>query len=131
LGGYAILPRLLDKCRAHLAGTPGEYHFCCPLDQEFFDFTGIDPELLKAEVARGTGDAGLLAWVNAKAPTRHTPWEIEQWSKYQEERKPELHSEGFEYFLQTSAAISKERGDIHAWFDLLDLDDYASYGGTV
>src|SRR5437870_422294 len=30
LGGYALLPRMLDKCRAELAGTQGEFRFACP-----------------------------------------------------------------------------------------------------
>ncbi len=33
LGGYAILPRMLDKGRATIAGKQGEYHFNCPLDR--------------------------------------------------------------------------------------------------
>jgi len=33
LGGICALPRLIDKCRATLAGKNGEYHFNCPLDQ--------------------------------------------------------------------------------------------------
>jgi len=43
LGGYVILPRMLDKGRATLAGKHGEYHYACPLDQAFLDFVGIDP----------------------------------------------------------------------------------------
>ena len=31
LCGYVIAARTLDKCRASLAGTAGEYHFDCPL----------------------------------------------------------------------------------------------------
>ena len=33
LGGYATLPRMLDKGRATIAGKNGEYHYNCPLDQ--------------------------------------------------------------------------------------------------
>src|SRR5882724_8082279 len=32
VGGYAILGRTIDKCRALVAGNIGEYHFDCPLD---------------------------------------------------------------------------------------------------
>lgn len=42
LGGYVVAARVLDKCRAAVAGTLGEYHFNCLLDRHFFDFTGID-----------------------------------------------------------------------------------------
>ena len=33
LGGYVILPRMLDKGRATLAGKNGEYHYACPVDE--------------------------------------------------------------------------------------------------
>ena len=32
LGGYVMLPRLIDKCRGQIAGKNGEYHYGCPLD---------------------------------------------------------------------------------------------------
>jgi Domain of unknown function (DUF5069) len=56
LGGYALLPRMLDKGRATLAGTNGEYHYACPNDQRFLEFAGVDPEALKAELATGKGE---------------------------------------------------------------------------
>ncbi len=44
LAGYVIGMRTLDKCRAFVAGTLGEYHFNCPLDKMFLEFTGISHE---------------------------------------------------------------------------------------
>ena len=41
LGGYVILPRMLDKGRAVVAGKNGEYHYACPLDQRFLEFAEI------------------------------------------------------------------------------------------
>jgi hypothetical protein len=38
VGGYAILGRTIDKCRALVAGNIGEYHFDCPLDNMLFGF---------------------------------------------------------------------------------------------
>src|SRR5215831_15512085 len=46
LGGYSLLPRMLDKGRATLARTNGEYHFDCPLDKRILSFAGIDPKKL-------------------------------------------------------------------------------------
>jgi len=60
LGGYAILPRLLDKGRATIAGIHGEYKYNCPLDQRFFEFAGIDAEALKKQLAAGKGDGEIL-----------------------------------------------------------------------
>jgi hypothetical protein len=60
LGGYAILPRMLDKGRATIAGKHGEYHYDCPTDQRFLSFVGISPEALKKQLAAGNGDGEIL-----------------------------------------------------------------------
>src|SRR5271155_2878173 len=68
LGGYVLLPRILDKGRAALAGKLGEYRFAgIGMDRHFFNFTGLTHEALKAELAKGLGDGEMLAWVNANA----------------------------------------------------------------
>ena len=43
LGGFAHLPRLLDKARATVVSTNGDYHYDCPVDHHFWEFTGIKP----------------------------------------------------------------------------------------
>ncbi len=64
LGGYVLLPRMLDKGRAAIAGQNGEYHYNCPLDQHFVNFTGIDPAAMLEQLKAGKGDGEILAWVN-------------------------------------------------------------------
>ena len=78
LGGYAILPRMLDKGRATLAGKQGEYHYACPLDQQFLGFAGIDPEALKAELHKS--DTEVLAWIQQHAKNQRTGPEIAAWT---------------------------------------------------
>src|SRR5438445_13456291 len=80
LGGYAILPRMLDKGRATIAGKNGEFCFNCPLDHQFLNFAGIDAEALKTELARDKTDAEILEWINANAKCQQTPVEIAAWS---------------------------------------------------
>lgn len=130
LGGYAILPRMLDKGRATLIGKNGEYHFNCPLDQHFVTFAGIDPEALKAELAQGKGDGEILEWINAQAKNKRTAWEIAAWSTHQDTRGPS-DVETREFFTGYLAKFSKTREDILYWFDLLDLDDHVSFGGKA
>lgn len=128
LGGYVILPRMLDKGRATLAGTNGEYSYNCPLDQQFVRFVGIDPEGLKQQLAEGKGDGEILAWINATATFIRTEPEIIAWSTWHATRAPgELEMRAF--FNSLHAAAAPERADIEGWFDLLDLDDYVTYGG--
>lgn len=80
LGGYALLPRMLDKGRAAIIGKNGEYNYNCPLDQRFVNFVGIDPEALKKELAAGKGDGEILAWIQANAKNKRMESEIAAWS---------------------------------------------------
>src|SRR5262245_12869032 len=86
LGGYAILPRLLDKGRSTLAGKNGEYRYACPLDQRFLEFVGIDPEALKGPLGEGKGDGEILEWIIAHAKHKRTTTEIAAWSAHQDQR---------------------------------------------
>jgi len=132
LGGYVLLPRLIDKARAKLAGTLGEYRYDHRgMNRHFFAFTGLTPEALLAEVASGKGDGELLAWVNATAVPARGPWEIAAWSDYHERRGPDSDAETLAEFAADVATWSTTREDIRTWFDLLDLDDHASFGGKV
>jgi hypothetical protein len=128
LGGYVILPRMLDKGRATLAGKNGEYHYACPLDQRFLEFTGIDPEALKKNLNKGDGE--ILEWIEKNAKHRHSPVEIAAWSDFAEKRVPtDVESRGF--FNEQVSKIAPKREDIATWFDWLDLDDFVSFGGEV
>ena len=130
LGGYVILPRLLDKGRATLAGKNGEYNYACPLDQQFLGFAGIDPEALKQQLAAGKGDGEILEWITRQAKPARTGSEIAAWSSWQEQRAPD-NPDSRAFFNDIHAKVAPKRTDIVTWFDLLDLDDYASFGGKV
>lgn len=130
LGGYVTLPRMLDKGRATLLGKQGEYKYACPLDQRFLTFVGIDPEALKKELAAGKGDREILDWIKAEARFQRTEIEILTWSAAQEQRTPS-DVESRQFFHDVHRQIAPQRQDIATWFDLLDLDDYVSFGGRT
>lgn len=129
LGGYCLLPRILDKCRAVLAEQNGEYNFNCPLDQEFFGFTGINAQAFKREVARGKSDGEMLEWVRRKAKRKAATSDVATWTNHQDLRAPS-ELEGREFLHECHAKLAPKRDDIVTWFDLLDLDDYVSFGGV-
>ena len=118
LGGYAILPRILDKGRAEL-------------DRHWFRFTGVTPEALRAELAKGKGDGEILAWVQDNAPHKRETWEVQQWSAYHNERGPDGDVETLEFFTGRVGGLSKTREDVKTWFDYLDLDDHVTFGGKA
>ncbi|HUB87103.1 MAG TPA: DUF5069 domain-containing protein, partial [Verrucomicrobiae bacterium] len=95
LGGYVILPRCLDKGRATLAGKNGEYHYACPLDHDFLDFVGIDPEELKKQLSKS--DSEVLEWINANAKYKRSGPEIAGWSALAEQSAPD-NPESREHF---------------------------------
>ena len=128
LGGFVILPRILDKCRASLAGKNGEYNYACPMDQQFFSFTGVDPEALKQQVAAGKGDGELIEWIMSNSKFPRTDAEIKAWSDWQAQRVP-MDTESREFFHGLHSKVAPAREDIAGWFDLLDVDDYVSFGG--
>lgn len=129
LGGYVLLPRMLDKGRAEIAGKNGDYHFDCPLDQRILAFLGIEAEALRAELATGQGDDGILQWIRAHQSHKHSDAEIAAWSGEQDRRGPDAESQ--EFFDKYKSECGPHRTDIHSWADLLDLDDYVSYGGKA
>lgn len=126
LGGYVVLPRMLDKGRAQIAGKNGEYHFACPMDQRFLNFTGIESADVLEQLKQGKSDTEILAWVREQS--KRTDFEIYAWSKYQTQRSPS-DIEGREFFNESMKTLAPERDDVVTWFDLLDLDDYVSFGG--
>ncbi len=130
LGGYAALPRMLDKGRATLVGKNGEYHYNCPLDQRILEFLGIDAEELKQQLATGKGDGDILEWIVANQKNKRTDSEVLAWSEYQSRRAPG-NAEGREYFNELHKKYGPKREDIESWADLLDLDDYVSFGGKA
>jgi len=130
LGGYVLLPRILDKGRAALAGKLGEYHFRgIGMDRHFFNFVGLDYESLKNELAKGLGDGEMLAWVQANAKTPRQPWEIVAWGEYHLRRVPDSDTETLVDFANEVKKFNGAREDINTWFDLMDLDDHCTFGG--
>jgi len=128
LGGFAHLPRLLDKARAHLNGKVGEYHYNCPLDEEFFEFTGINHEAMLAEIKKGGSDSEILAWVTAN--TKVTSYQIASWSAWLTQNGP-AGAGGHHWMADTITKCNPARTDVRSFFDLLDMDDYVSYGGKA
>ena len=128
LGGYTILPRILDKARASLAGTLGDYKFNNPLDNVLFGFAGVTADVFLTQVKTGAGDFEVLQWFNAQA--RKAPHEIAAWSAWTE-TFVENDVETREWLGGRIKEMDARRVDIGSLFDYLDFDDYLSFGGKA
>ena len=123
--GYAILARMADKGRAVIAGTEGEFHFDCPLDNMLFGFKGVQGTDVKKLLEDGASNDEVAAWIDANG-TAKTEEEKAAWSDGVEAARPYDSPEKKEWFI----GVCKEAGCDPATstlFDFLEADDKASY----
>src|ERR1700689_1121334 len=78
-GGFAIIGRTVDKCRASISGKLGEYHYDCPLDNQLFGFKGIKGDQFKTAVASAKTYEEVATWLESRGYQK-TPAEIREWS---------------------------------------------------
>lgn len=130
LGGFAMLPRILDKARATLVGQAGEYKFGNPMDQHFFKFTGISQNPLLEQVETGAGDWEIFNWVQKNSSPVRAPHEIRSWSVYLE-TAPVGDAEDIEWLAEQAKRLNPDRTDLSSIIDYLDADDHVSFGGTA
>jgi hypothetical protein len=129
-GGFAIIGRTVDKCRASIAGKLGEYHYDCPLDNQLFVFKGINGAQFKAAVASAKTYEEAATWLESNG-TRKTSAEIKAWSDKMETLKlkdvptmkePEHRKEVTESCRKLG--LDFETATLFEW---LEADDQASY----
>ena len=124
VGGYAILGRTIDKCRALVAGNIGEYHFDCPLDNMLFGFKGVKGNDFKAQVEQGAGDEEIVEWLN-QSGERKTPTEIKRWSDRMEASSLYDDLEKHDYFVKQTRKLGLDP-EKTTTFEWLDVDDRVS-----
>lgn len=121
LAGYAHLARMIDKCRAVLAGTEGEYIYPCPMDERLMEFAGITSEQFTTAVRTNPTDEGVEAWFR-KSAKPHQPAELDAWNRQLLTRGPSS-PESAERFKKYRDAVDPFRTDLTAWADLQDLEE--------
>ena len=123
LGGYVLAARAVDKCRAVLAGTEGEYHSNCPLDQIWLKFAEIDYDRFRSFVASGATDDEIAAWIGKHAKKRPRT-EVIAWNNQQRDmRLSDLSLEIQEYMEDYIAQSIPRNRVVYHWFDVYDLEE--------
>ena len=126
IGGFAIIARTIDKCRASLEGKNGEYHFDCPLDNVLFSFKGIKGMDFKAYVAEGHTDEEIAAWLKTQG-TPKTDEEIMAWSNaFKTDFSYSTDPSKKEWFGGECMRLGLDPA-VTTLFDYLDVDDKASF----
>lgn len=128
LGGFAHLPRMIDKARSVVAGRNGDYHYDCPFDKRFLAFTGLSADAFMAEVKKGKSDSELLAYVTENSQPKRQGSEIACWSSWMEQwtvTSPDSRA----FFNDVHRKNAAHREDIATWFEWVELDDFVTFGG--
>ena len=124
-GGFVIADRTTDKCRAGIAGTLGEYHYDCPLDNVLFSFKGITGAQFKTAVQAAKNYEDVGAWLLANG-TKKTPAEIKAWSDETETGSLMKTPEKRSYFIESCSALGLNP-QMNSTFDWLEADDRETF----
>ena len=125
VGGYAILGRTIDKCRALVAGNIGEYHFDCPLDNMLFGFKGVKGDDFKAQIEQGASDQEIAEWLHRNGEKK-TNEEIKRWSDEREAYNPHHDPERRDWFAEQVKPLDLDPAKT-TLFEWLETDDEASH----
>ena len=123
LAGYVVAARMLDKCRAVIAGTNGEYHFDCPLDNMFLSFVEISADAFQEFVATGADDAAVAVWIQSNARSRSSQ-DIIQWNNDMRDKRISEMPIELQQFLEGYIPQNIPAGKIvRVWFDVYDIEE--------
>jgi len=124
LGGYVILARCLDKCRAFLLGMNGEYNYWyCSLCSQLEEFTGVDHEVMKEFIATGVTDDEVGEWFKAQSKIKD-PMEIIRWNnKMRGMRLSEMSDDAQEYLEGYIQEYLPQHPPVYVWFDVYDVEE--------
>jgi hypothetical protein len=121
LGNYILLARAIDKGRATLNSTNGEYHFDCPLDNFLFSFKGVKGADVKQLLADGKSDEEIVKWLDTNG-TPKTAEELTAWGAGVEGFLPYNDPEKKEWFVGECATVGIDP-QTSTLFDFLETDD--------
>ena len=125
INGYVLMARMIDKGRATLAGTNGEYHFNCPVDNMLFSFKGVDGDEVRKVLASGASDQEVAEWIESHG-ARKTPQEVAEWSEKTERLNYYNNPEKKEWFTSECRGLGLDPAKT-TLFDYLEADDRASH----
>jgi hypothetical protein len=123
LGGYVLAGRMLDKCRAVINGTAGEYHFDCPLDNIFLGFAKVNANEFRDFVAAGATDLEADQWLRDHAE-KIPDIERIKWNNHWSHLRISELPDGLQEFTATYVPENVPRNRrAHFFFDIFDLEE--------
>jgi hypothetical protein len=118
-----MLPRTIDKARAALAGTLGEYVYGeeSSFDMALLDFLGLTPEQFLEGVRSSPDDNAMVGWIRSRVPDL-TPARIDKFAR-------DFTNDGDDdadraRFAERRAKLPPQvQSKVKGWVDLLDVSE--------
>ena len=127
LGGYVLLPRLIDKVRLLAKGQLPQAYVTnvlkpgVTLDGRFLTYTGVDAESLRQAILSSQTDEEVLAWAQTHAKPA-TAEDNRAWAKQLAEYRPDDHVVEYRKRVYPEPASMIDIASLSV-FDLIDLDE--------
>jgi hypothetical protein len=127
LGGYILLPRLIDKVRLFAKGELPEAYAAnllgadYTLDGRFLAFTGLNAEALRQAIVSSRSDEELLLWVQNHANPA-TDLDKQGWAEQIERYRPDAALAEYRRRMYPDLAAKLDVNSISV-LDLIDLDE--------
>jgi hypothetical protein len=127
LGGYILLPRLIDKVRLLAQGQLPQAYAAnvlgtgFTLDGRFLSFTGLNAEVLRQVILSSRTDDEVLAWVQEHArPT--TAEENRMWAEQIDRYRPDVAIVEYRERVYPELAAQVDVGSLSV-LDMIDMDE--------
>ena len=121
--GIPMLPRTIDKARASLGGTLGEYLYgaTSSFEMALLEFLGITPEEFLEGVRSSPDDAAMIRWLQNRVPDL-TPERIDAFARaFTNDGDDDADRARFaERRAKLPPAIQPK---VKGWVDLLDVQE--------
>ena len=123
LGGVAFLARSIDKMRAHIAGTAGDYVAMRGLSQRVYDLYGLTAEQFMELVREGGDDEAVLRRLQERGTKQPTQQDIQAHNETVLSRGPQ-DEEGMQRMRANLEKLGfGDRTDVNTHVDAEDLEE--------
>lgn len=123
LGGVAFLPRTIDKMRAHIAGTAGEYVAMRGLSSRVYDLYGVTAEQFMEGVRQNPTDEGVLRWLQENGTKKPSQQDIEQHNAGVMAHGPQTDEAKSRFKANLEKIGFGNRTDVTTFVDAEDLEE--------
>jgi hypothetical protein len=120
LDGMMILPRAIDKARAHIAGKLGDYvYYGCRFNRRLFNTLGVlEDEFLDA-VRTAPDDQAVREWI--REFVRPERQKVEQMNEWVLHNAPTFEER--QEFRDELERVKPGNDSVNTWTELIDLEE--------